>query len=391
MQRSAALAIALTLVATPGLAGDGALEINETCAVLTGCFPGDAPLLPVTISANEGRYRLTSNLHVNGAGVSGIEIVPGVAADIDLNGFVIQGIASCLGIPATNCSPAGSGVGISGGNDVTVHDGIIRGMGNDGIRLSWSARVENVNVVHNVGTGIRVGQGSLVRGSISASNGGRGISADLEARIVDNLVSGNGLAGIFAQSGVVTGNSSARNGGAGGTLGAAVAFEGNSFTANLGGSRVGGAPTGGNVCDDGGCTRDNARRYYQTATTHTGSQALTACAAGFHMASFAELMQSSPMRYVASTSGPGDQGYGPPSSEQGWVRTGGFSGQTLAFVGRANCALWTSDSQNPLHYGTTAKWGASADWFLAPSHPPSPWEANYMECFIPQRVWCIED
>lgn len=58
----------LTLIvtfATPAFAVDGVLEINQTCAVQTGCFSGDTPGFPVTINAT-GSYRLTSNLNHGG-------------------------------------------------------------------------------------------------------------------------------------------------------------------------------------------------------------------------------------------------------------------------------------------------------------------------------------
>ena len=44
-------------------ADNGVLEINQACAVHTGCFSGDDPGLPVTIDSSAGRsYRLTSDL-----------------------------------------------------------------------------------------------------------------------------------------------------------------------------------------------------------------------------------------------------------------------------------------------------------------------------------------
>ena len=50
-------------VSAPGYAVDGVLEINQTCAVQTGCFSGDDPGFPVTI-VTPGSYRLTGNLTV---------------------------------------------------------------------------------------------------------------------------------------------------------------------------------------------------------------------------------------------------------------------------------------------------------------------------------------
>ena len=59
--------LALALMASPALAVDGVLEINQTCAVLTGCFAGDAPGFPVTMdSTTPGKsFRLTSDLGAN--------------------------------------------------------------------------------------------------------------------------------------------------------------------------------------------------------------------------------------------------------------------------------------------------------------------------------------
>ena len=62
------LLLFLTLTA-PALASDGVIEINQTCAVQTGCIDnsggiGDTPGFPVTIEI-PGSYVLTSNLVVS--------------------------------------------------------------------------------------------------------------------------------------------------------------------------------------------------------------------------------------------------------------------------------------------------------------------------------------
>ncbi len=57
------LLFSLTLIlalATSAFATDGVLEINQTCAVQTGCFAGDTAGFPVEIDV-AGSYRLTSN------------------------------------------------------------------------------------------------------------------------------------------------------------------------------------------------------------------------------------------------------------------------------------------------------------------------------------------
>ena len=65
-----------------------------------------------------------------------------------------------------------------------------------------------------------------------------------------------------------------------------------------------------------------SRAFYLTTTTHTGAQATTACAAGFHMASLWEIFDPSNLRYDATVGATADDsGAGPPFLG-GWVRTG---------------------------------------------------------------------
>jgi hypothetical protein len=102
-------------LATPAMAADGVLEISQTCAVQTGCFPGDDPGFPVTITT-PGSYRLTGSLDLSaeGVNVSGVAVsVPAVT--IDLGGFHVAGPTSCSGSGLTiDCSPASTGVGSGG-------------------------------------------------------------------------------------------------------------------------------------------------------------------------------------------------------------------------------------------------------------------------------------
>src|SRR5262249_33556851 len=106
------------------------------------------------------------------------------------------------------------------------------------------------------------------------------------------------------------------------------------------------------------------RRYYLTKTAVPGNQALTTCAAGFHMASRFEILDVSVLDYdphLGFTTD--DSGAGPPSAAakygstapSGWMRTGGgsqFTDATRA-PGSAftNCATWASDSHDA--YRTT--------------------------------------
>jgi hypothetical protein len=83
--------------------------------------------------------------------------------------------------------------------------------------------------------------------------------------------------------------------------------------------------------------RDTRRSFYITQTTHTGSQALTACAEGYHMASLWEIFDTSNLKYdtvLGLTQD--DSGFGPPSQIGGWIRTGRFA-STVGPAGAPNC------------------------------------------------------
>ena len=81
--RLGAAAALFMLLAESAQAAEGLLEINQTCSVQTGCFPGDAPGFPVTISS-AGGYLLTSELDAPTDGPA-IDIQAS-AVDLDLNG-----------------------------------------------------------------------------------------------------------------------------------------------------------------------------------------------------------------------------------------------------------------------------------------------------------------
>ena len=73
-------------------------------------------------------------------------------------------------------------------------------------------------------------------------------------------------------------------------------------------------------------TRDTRKSYYVTKTSHDGSEALTACAEGYHMASLWEIFDTSNLRYDTQLGATAqDSGLGPPSISglsEGWIRTG---------------------------------------------------------------------
>jgi hypothetical protein len=198
------LLLALLSLPVSAQAVDGVREINQACATTTGCFTGDTPGFPVTITQS-GSYRLTSRLQRPNAATHGIQIST-VDVTIDLNGFEVIGGTSCSGIPVS-CSFTGAGRGITVDADfvthVAVRNGFVRGSGATGIHLGQESLVENVRVAANGGDGIRVADLSHVLRCEASENGGRGIATLSRAILEGNVVrsTGAGMDGIHSNSG----------------------------------------------------------------------------------------------------------------------------------------------------------------------------------------------
>ncbi|MDJ0786936.1 MAG: right-handed parallel beta-helix repeat-containing protein [Myxococcota bacterium] len=207
------LALGVLAASAPTAAGDGVFEINQVCATTTGCFPGDDPGFPVTItgaSGATGSYRLTGNLTTLSPAQNAIQ-VSRAGARVDLGGFTITCFR--VGFPGGPCEPgSGSGAGVAVVQDafrnVSVRNGRIFHMAGDGVSLGDGARVEQVDAQEN-GRGIRVGAASIVRESTATFNGSDGIAAGRGSVVLRNLVAGNGNDGIDAGSAVRVAENSA--------------------------------------------------------------------------------------------------------------------------------------------------------------------------------------
>jgi hypothetical protein len=125
------------------------------------------------------------------------------------------------------------------------------------------------------------------------------------------------------------------------------------------------------------------RQYYLAAPVLDDTQAISACADGYHMASLWEILDTSNLKYNTSLGlYQGDSGSGPPTVWQGWVRTG-YGSYNLDTAGQANCSAWSTTSG----YGTTA--GLPANWTgVADIHV---WNVSTSSCGLPAKVWCVED
>jgi hypothetical protein len=130
------------------------------------------------------------------------------------------------------------------------------------------------------------------------------------------------------------------------------------------------------------------RQYYLTSSyAYNGSQATSACAAGYHMASLWEILDPSNLRYNTSLGDSrADSGMGPPTVSFGWVRTG-HNNDTGTAPGQANCNTWSSASG--VHNGTTVR--LATDWSAADQQDMFVWDVGVRACSDTAPVWCVAD
>lgn len=208
------LSLLALCAASNASASDGVAEINDTCAVQTGCFAGDAAGYPVTITGAAGpSYRLTSDLLLPDENTDGIIISVG-AISIDLNGFAITRAPCLTGFFA--CTPGqGTGSGIESTSTVnrglSVSHGSVTGMGASGIALGDQAEVFDVIARWNRLVGISAGAGSILVDNTAHENGFDGLSAGVGSVVSRNNTNGNGQRGLSVGNGSSVRSNSARN------------------------------------------------------------------------------------------------------------------------------------------------------------------------------------
>ena len=202
LARFLALTASAWLLSFSSSAAAAVYEIDQSCAVdeWIGCFPGDSPGFPVTITL-PGAYRLTSNLDVRGvaspSNVTAIQVEGSAdGVSIDLNGFALLGPNSCPAPPAP-CTANGDGDGLrSVAEGTEVRDGSVSGFGKDGVTIFGSgARVDRVRAWWNGEHGIEVERDGAV--------------------VVDSAAYRNGYWGIHVNTASVTGTVALQNGGSG--------------------------------------------------------------------------------------------------------------------------------------------------------------------------------
>lgn len=235
--------IVILSAAVEGLASDGVLEINQTCAVQTGCFPDDPAGFPVTLSNSGASYRLSSTLVVPDANTDAIVFANGAVSNvtIDLGGFSIRGPVVCSGSPLACVPSSGTGRGIeifgvsTTNPGVAVRNGSITGMGSDGLLLGERAEVTGLRVDSNGNHGIAAAAGSIVSNCVSSLNEQIGITTSGGSLISGNMATRNGSNGFALGGGsTVAGNVALSNEGEGIAAGAASVVSGNTAYSNGG-------------------------------------------------------------------------------------------------------------------------------------------------------------
>ena len=148
-----------------------------------------------------------------------------------------------------------------------------------------------------------------------------------------------------------------------------------------------GATKAGTVSDRQG-PPERPRYFYMTQSLHNGAQALSACAAGYHMASMWEIYDPSNLRYETRLGRTqDDSGFGPPTTVvEGWIRTGYVAKADANIPGRVNCNAWTSsnfeDSGTLVHFSQS--WDAGGPGVVS-------WVPVSLTCSVGRPVWCVQD
>lgn len=144
-------------------------------------IPIRASDLPLTITL-PGSYYLVEDTATAGNGIT----IDSVCVSIDLNGFALFGGTS-------------DAISVTGARDnIEVRNGVVAGWTGHGIDLSSAvnSRVINVRVYNNGGDGIRVGDNSLVKDSVSSFNTLSNIATGLGATVADCVTNQGGAHGI---------------------------------------------------------------------------------------------------------------------------------------------------------------------------------------------------
>ncbi|MCH8512387.1 MAG: right-handed parallel beta-helix repeat-containing protein [Kiritimatiellae bacterium] len=214
MKTFASALVAFLLMPTLAMAQGGPLEPPGPPGATMRSLEEVEPRIPISevpyTITEPGSYYLTGNLTIE-TGESAITITADNVT-LDLMGFTLQGTEA-----------AGQrGVDIAlGKQNVTVRNGTIRNMGEEGISANWaeSCLYEHLSIDENgaegeFSDGLSGGAGAIVRFVTATGNDNRGI-AIRDGSVTNAVARNNGTAGISSASGNVTNSVARDNGGVG--------------------------------------------------------------------------------------------------------------------------------------------------------------------------------
>ena len=252
MTKTIVAVLALLLIPVCAFAVDGVVLVNHATVLAFGGYP-------YTIT-QPGSYRLSGNLAVP-AGANGILIATDNVT-IDLNGFAITGSSVAPGHGIV----AGTDVPVQGYYNITVRNGTIERMGQDGIHLLGdNILVEYVRARNNALSGIVVRSpgnvnpvpGMIPQRSLILRHNTIGHHSSYGFKTFGGLITENtvtdcvpGIA-VLAGGGVVTRNL-VSDSSTGLLLVPSVSYFGNTLTGNTA-NVIGGANMGQNLCDAAPC------------------------------------------------------------------------------------------------------------------------------------------
>ena len=169
----AAILAIVALTASPAIALDGEVLIDQAKAAAGGVTPDDSPGFPVTLSRS-GKYKLTGNLKppVDRNAV----VVTADNVTIDLNGFRM--LSGKIGVNAPHA------------DGLTVMNGTIANFSSHGIATRAFAIIQDMQIADNGGAGVSLdNNGRVIRSTISGN--ANGVFCLSKCLVADNVITGS--------------------------------------------------------------------------------------------------------------------------------------------------------------------------------------------------------
>ena len=162
----------------------------------------DIAYLPYTIDQS-GSYIVVKDITLATQDTNGI-IINVDNVTIDLNGHTLTGQGKAVGT-------IGSGITVNGTHyNIAIKNGTLRDWRMDGVSATYASnsQFESLRCYNNGGSGLMAGSNCKIIGNTSQDNGEYGISVSVSNTIVNNSSRNNGKSGIYTNTAcVINGNS----------------------------------------------------------------------------------------------------------------------------------------------------------------------------------------